>query len=136
MHVAFHSHKTCKNTHNLTSTHTCTLTHFRPLKYTTIKRVLTTIQTLNNNSTSLLNIMSFFHLADNFAYKNLKKFCSAVSSISEQINLFSVCVCACVCACVHVCKLRKLLICILSNFCIFNICYLSFKIYNICYSIP
>ena len=27
-----------------------------------------------------------------------------------------------------VCKLRKLLICLLCNFCIFNNCYLSFKI--------
>ena len=47
---------------------------------------------------SLLNIMSFFHLVDDFVYLNH-------SSISEQINLFkhqsSVCVCVCVCACVN-----------------------------------
>ena len=48
---------------------------------------------------SLLNInnMSFLHLVDDFA--ELKsKFCSAVNSIPEQINMFkcqsSVCVCA------------------------------------------
>ena len=50
------------------------------------------------------NIMSFFHLVDDFAYG---KFYSAVNSISEQINPFkhqsNVCVCvrACVRACVN-----------------------------------
>ena len=36
----------------------------------------------------------------------------------------------CVRAHVCVCKLRKLLVCLLCNFCIFNNCCLSFKIYN------
>ena len=59
-------------------------------------------------SMSLLNIMSFFHLVDDFAYLNQIEFCFAVNSISKQINLFkchsSVCVCVrararvCVCA--------------------------------------
>ena len=48
---------------------------------------------------SLLNVMSFFHLVDNFVYLN--QIVSVVNSISEQINLFkrqsSVCVCLCVC---------------------------------------
>ena len=41
---------------------------------------------------------------------------------------------ACVRACVRVCvcKLRKLLVCLLCNFCIFNNCSLSVKIYNKC----
>ena len=51
---------------------------------------------------------------------------SAVSIISEQINLFKhqsrVCVCVCVC------KLHKLLVCFICNFCIFNNCSLSSKI--------
>ena len=45
---------------------------------------------------SLLNIMSFFHLIDDFAYRNLIQYCSAVDGISEQVNPFkrqsSVCV--------------------------------------------
>ena len=56
---------------------------------------------------SVLNIMSFVHLVDDFAYLNQIKFCSAVNSISEQINLFkrqsSVCVGVCVSVCVCVC---------------------------------
>ena len=40
---------------------------------------------------------------------------------------------ACVRACVRVCKLRKLLVCLLYNFCIFNNCSLNFKIYNMRY---
>ena len=56
----------------------------------------------------------------------ISKFCSAVNSISEQINLLkcqsSVCVC--------VCELRKLVVCLLCNFCIFNNCSLSFKRYS------
>ena len=48
------------------------------------------------------NIMSIFHLVDDFAYR---KFCSAVSSISEQINPSKrqSSVCACVRACVRAC---------------------------------
>ena len=59
-----------------------------------------------------------------------------VSILSKQINPFIrqsrervfVCVCACLC----VCKLRKLLVCFTCNFCIFNNCSLSSKIYNMC----
>ena len=78
-----------------------------------------------------------------------------VSSISEQINPFklqrsvcvcvcvracvracvSVCVCVCVYVCVCVCKLLKFPVCLLRNFCIFNNCSLSFKIYNMCYCV-
>ena len=43
-----------------------------------------------------------------------------------------VCVCVRVCVCVCVCKLRKLLVRLLCNFYIFNNCYLTFKICNIC----
>ena len=93
---------------------------------------------------SSLNIMSFFHLVDDFAYLNTVSLSrqSAVKSISEQINQFKrqssvcvcvcvcvcECVCACACVCVCVCKLRKLLVCLLCKFCIFNNCSLSFKI--------
>ena len=84
---------------------------------------------------SLLNIMSFIHLVDDFAYRNL---ISAVSSISEQINLLkrqsSVCVCV-PGACVRVCELRKLLVYCQCNFCIFNNCSSSFKIYKMCYCV-
>ena len=55
---------------------------------------------------------------------------NTVNSVSEQINLFkhhsSVCVC--------VCKLRKLLVCLLCNFCIFNNCSLVVK-YKICVTV-
>ena len=49
----------------------------------------------------------------------------------------SVRVCAWMRVCVHacVCKLHKLLICLLCNFCIFKNCSLSFKIYNVCYCV-
>ena len=43
--------------------------------------------------------------------------------------------CACEYVCVCVCKLRKLLVCLLCNFCIFNNCSLSFKIENMCYCV-
>ena len=59
--------------------------------------------------------MSFFHLVDDITCLNqmhagwtATKVCSAVNSISEQINLFK---CqSSVCVCVSVCKLRKLLV--------------------------
>ena len=99
---------------------------------------------------SLLNIMSFFHLIDDFAYRNLIQYCSAVDGISEQVNPFkrqsSVCMCvcggggggavgvrACVLARVCVCKLRKLLDYLFFNFCIFSDCSMSFKIYKMRY---
>ena len=69
---------------------------------------------------SLLNIMSFIHLVDNFLHLNQVQWEQnfAVNSISEQINISvqtSVCVC-------------KVLVCLLCNFCIFSNCSLSFKI--------
>ena len=54
---------------------------------------------------------------------------SAVSSISEQINLLKCQSGVCVC------KLHKLLVCLLCNLCIFNNCSLSFKIYNMRYCV-
>ena len=45
------------------------------------------------------------------------------------------CVCVCVCVCVSVCKLRELLVCLICNFCIFNKCSLSFKMYNMCHCV-
>ena len=61
--------------------------------------------------------------------------------MSEQCVCVRACVRACVSACVRacvracVCKLRKLLVCLLCNFCIFNNCSLSFKIYSMCYCV-
>ena len=40
-----------------------------------------------------------------------------------------------VCVCVCVCKLLKWLVCLLCNFYIFNNCFLSFKMYNMCYCV-
>ena len=50
------------------------------------------------------------------------------------LYVWCVCVRACVRACVR--KLCKLLVCFLRNFCIFNNCSLSFKIYSMCYCVP
>ena len=73
---------------------------------------------------SLLNIMSYFHLVDDFAYLN---------QIQSNKNLFKRQSSACVCVCGgggggRMCKLRKLLVCLLCNVCIFNNCSLNFKI--------
>ena len=56
-------------------------------------------------------------------YLNEILFCSAVSSIFKQIKSVQTSE-----QCVYVCKW---LVCLLCNFCIFNNCSLSFKIYNI-----
>ena len=49
-----------------------------------------------------------------------------------MLLLLCVCVSVCVCArarvCVCVCKLRKVLVCLRCNFCIFSNCSLNFKI--------
>ena len=63
----------------------------------------------------------------------------AMVQMSEQYVCVCACVCVCVCVCmcvyvcVHacVCNLRKLLVCLLCNFCICNNCSLSFKIQSI-----
>ena len=57
---------------------------------------------------------------------------SAVNIISEQINPFKrqSCVRVRVRACVR--KLRKLLVCLICNFCIFNNCCFIYKIDNMC----
>ena len=95
---------------------------------------------------SLLNVTSFFHLVDDFRRCNTLGHLtqSAVNIISEQINSFKrqsgVCVCVCVRACVRACARArvcvcvcvcacKLLVCLICNFCIFNNCSLSSKIY-------
>ena len=39
------------------------------------------------------------------------------------------------CACVSVCNLRKLLVCLLCNFCIFKNCSLGIKICKMCYCV-
>ena len=55
---------------------------------------------VDDNSHVLAKIMRFFHLVNSFMYLNQIQFCSAVNSISEQINLFkrqsSVCAYVCV----------------------------------------